>query len=77
MSWAGCPDRSCRGVLEPDRAGAAVWPRRFVLLPADVGQRAVPHEVTHAYDRAGEDLCCSVCGSAFTEVIRKGGPARR
>lgn len=73
MSWGGCPDLSCPGVLDPDRTGAAIWPRRFVLLAADEGQRAVLHEVTHAYDRAGEDLRCTQCDQAFTEVVRRGG----
>ena len=74
MSWGRCPDPSCEGALEPDRRGAAVWPRRFVLLPANETDRAVLHDVTHAYDRAGEDLCCPTCDSAFTEVIRRGSP---
>lgn len=75
MSWGGCPDARCPGVLEPDRSGAAVWPRVFVLLPRDVRVRARIHDVTHAFDRAGEDLVCTVCEVAYTEVIRR--PPRR
>lgn len=75
MSWGRCPDPSCDGALVPDRRGAAVWPRSFVLLPSDVEDRAILHDVTHAYDRAGEDLCCPACAGAFTEVIRRRRPA--
>ncbi len=71
MSWGGCPEPDCAGVLMPDRCGAAVWPRRFVLLPENSGERARFHDVTHAHDRAGEDLRCTACEACFTEVVRK------